>query len=404
MSTLTIKYPHIKFKYYLLVFLLMAVSGNPAFTRMTSFIFLFVLIFELLFFKKDITSEGRSSAVKWSLLFIVIFIGQYLTLHKIGYLASINYIVKVLIAIFAANILKENFSLLYLRVIYYLSIIALFIWFLNNLGFHLPAIIHINSVINSLIVYTQQELFNFRSAFKILRNFGMFWEPGAFSGYILVAFFLFINRLDYLWKYYRRECIVLIVALLSTFSTTGYLIFSILVLFFLFDRVNNRVIMIAFALLFAIGFFQLFYTVEFLGEKIESEYEIAMAMDQTDINFSRIGAFIFDLQYIKLHPFFGNGLLNETRFSLHISFADNLSAFGNGFSGEIAYFGIPFMLIYFASVYKNVSLKHKLRLLVVLILVMQGEYFMNYSLFFIFPFVVYFNKQLFTSQSQTLSK
>ena len=222
----------------------------------------------------------------------------------------------------------------------------------------------------------------------------MFWEPGAFSGYIMVAFFLYINKLDFLWINHRGIVILLVAALITTFSTTGYILLSILVFFFLNDRVKNKISLAILVIIAAFFLVRLYTTTDFLGGKIVGEYENAIMMDEYDVNFSRFGAMIFDWQYIKLHPIFGNGLLNETRFSMHISFADNLSAFGNGFSGEIAMFGIPFMLIYLFAVYRNPSLRKKWRLLLLLVLQLQGEYFLNYPLFFIFPFVVYFKDEL----------
>ena len=383
----------IKYTDYLLMFLLLFFSGNPLAKAFDPYQFIILVLLEIVFFSKRITALGWRSAARWSALFLIIFLGQYFTLHIIGVLASVNYIIKMLTAIFAAYILKEKFSYTYLKVMSMLSLIALVLWGINLLGLRFPSVMTFENNYESLIIYTQVPKQSVLGSIGVLRNCGMFWEPGAFAGYIMVTFFFFINHLDYLWKKHRKEVIILILALVSTFSTTGFIIMSVTMIVFLNDRIKNKVIFAFLATLAIAGIIYAFNSLDFLGDKIQNEYENAIKMDQYDVSFNRMGALMFDLNYIKMHPMFGNGLLNETRFSQHISFAENLMAFGNGFSGEIAYFGIPFMLIFLFSIYKNPTLSKKKRwpLLVLFILQLQGEYFMNYPLFLVFPFVYFFN-------------
>lgn len=382
----------IKFEDYLLMFLLMGVSGNRLFDELGgSFLYLFMVVFELVIYGNRIGKEAWNKVLWWVVMFVVIFLGQLITLKIIGYLACINYIFKVITAFFAVFILKDKFAPTYFNTMVWLSKIALILWGLNVLGLYLPAVMHFSNKTESLIFYTQPSSNRFIGSMGVLRNFGMFWEPGAYAGYLLITFFLFINRLDYLWLNYRKSCIVLIVALLTTFSTTGYLIFAVLVLFFLNDRIKKKVVLWGISAIVLAGMFYVFNTIDFLGNKILYEYENASSMNQYDIRFGRMGAFVFDMQYIRMHPIFGNGLLKETRFSQHIAFADNLNAFSNGFSGEIAYFGIPFMLIYLIAVFRNPSLKQKWRLMILILLLLQSEYYMNYPIYFIFPFVLFFN-------------
>lgn len=382
------------FEDYLLMFLLLFVSGNPAVRYLEPYQFLLIMLIEIVVWGRKISSVSWRKALRWSLFLLVIFIGQYLTLHKIGVLASANYIFKILVAIFAAGILKEKFSYVYLRVISVLSVIALLLWGINFFGIHIPSLMYFENYTDSLIIYTQQTSGVVFSRDGILRNAGMFWEPGAYAGYIMVAFFLYINRLEYMWSKHRKDVVILLAALITTFSTTGYIILAIVVLLFFNNRVKNRVAFFVVASIALVGIIYAYSALDFMGDKMQEQYENALTMDKYDVNFSRMGALLFDWQYIQMHPIFGNGLLNETRFSQHISFAENLQAFGNGFSGEIAYFGIPFMLVFLYMIFKNPTLQPKMRwpFLVLFILQMQGEYFMNYPLFLVFPFVYFFNE------------
>ena len=388
------RFQKIKWSDYLLLFLVVAASGNPAFTHVAGkYLYLFLVILELLFFRKSLTRMDYKKTALWLMVFVVIFIGQYYTLGIIGFLASGNYIFKVLTGLFAAFILRERFSNLYLRLMTVLTLVSLFFWLLNVVGINLPAIITISEAsdgvsVNSLIVYTQSAAAKIRET-NFPRNCGMFWEPGAFAGYLLIAFFLYINELPTLWKTHRTSCIILILGLVSTFSTTGYILFAVLMLVFFYERKLHPMLLSAAVVALVMVAWWAFISFDFLGEKIRTEYEYAMEMDEDEVFFSRIGSIVFDLQYIKMHPVFGNGLLDETRYANHISYIEDLHGFGNGFSGELAYFGIPFMLFYLFMVYRNPTLERKWLLLFCIVILLQGEYFMNYPLYFVFPVVCF---------------
>lgn len=368
----------------------MCVSGNPAMDHLLGgkYMYFVFFLFELLVYGKRVSNVCWSRIALWAVVFIVIFIGQKFTLPAISYLACLNYMVKVAVAIFAAYLLREKFAYAYLRIITFLSIFAIFLWMFNMLGICFPAFYHFENGTGSLIFYTQTESgANMELGFP--RNAGMFWEAGAYGGYILFTFYLFINRLDYLWIKHRNECIILLIALTTTFSTTCYLILGVLVLLFFRHRVKNKIALVFISVLAIAGFLFIMNSLDFMGDKISGQYANAVDMQEGDYASSRFGAMVMDYYYIKLHPIFGNGLLNETRFSMH-QHIDNFGT-GNGFSGEIAYFGIPFMLFYLLSIYRNPTLREKWGLLLVVVLQLQGEYFMNFPMFFVLPFVVFFN-------------
>lgn len=58
------------------------------------------------------------------------------------------------------------------------------------------------------------------------RNCGLFWEPGAFQFFINMAFLLAIAHKQLRWGHY----LILSTALLSTQSTTGYIVFALILL------------------------------------------------------------------------------------------------------------------------------------------------------------------------------
>lgn len=378
---------------YIWMFIILCASGNPIFGYLFGEYAYLLLLVALFVFFWDKLLIGSKPILLWTLVLTTIFVAHFFTLSSITFLGSANYLTKVIIGIFAAFVFSYKFSIVYFRLISFLTTISLILWVGNVFGIKWHDI-QLTDLLGSMIIYSQPTEEAYSSLlWGFHRNYGMFWEPGAFAGYILIAFFLFINRLDYLWSEYRKSTIILIAGLASTFSTTGYIVFCVILFTFFYIAIRKKKIYALAGLLTVFLLSYLFNSLEFMGEKIYNEYDYAMQMEETDFVSSRIGAIVMDWQYIKLHPIIGNGLLNETRFSRHMDIISGGSiGVGNGFSGEIAYLGIPFMLLYLYLIYRNRTLKKKWVLIICLTLVLQGEYFMNYPFFFVFPYVCFFQQ------------
>ena len=379
----------------LLMFFFMCISGNPAFTSLGDFfklssVFFVILIFVA--FGNNIENKKKKDMLKWGRFLVVIFIAQYITLHDLTLLGSINFVSKLYAAILIASLLREKISEVYFRVMYIICLISLFFYVQNLMGIYYPALEINKESANSLIIFTQY--FEGDYVTGLVRNSGMFWEPGAFAGYIIVAFMLNIRNLDEVWRKHKQKCLILIIALLTTMSTTGYVAFSIVIVYFTKKIIRSRLVFFwAFFILFG-AFFYLYVNSDFLGSKIESQYQEALTQDDTDNNFSRFGTIVFDWQYIIEHPLFGNGLMAETRYAKHLAYYDydDLQAFGNGLTGIIASMGILFFFTFLTAMYRNPTLPYKgqkIMLLLLFLLLLNGEQFMNYPLFMIFPFVNY---------------
>jgi hypothetical protein len=220
----------------------------------------------------------------------------------------------------------------------------------------------------------------------------MFWEPGAFAGYIIATFLLFVDKPELLLGRYRKQSLLLVAGLLTTMSTTGYILFFIFLLYVIFKlRIFGRSKVYAFLLagiVIVLGIV-VFNRAEFLGEKISKELSVSETLTENDVDPSRSGSIVFDMQYILSHPLFGNGMMPETRFRYHLGLftEEQLSGFGNGFSGSIAAMGLLFMLAYLVSIGMNRRLRTKWFVILSVILLLQGEYFLNYPFFLAFPFI-----------------
>lgn len=378
-----------------LMVLLLCISGNPLFTQSETFLtqFLYPIAFFVImvFFYNKIPSVTWKKCVFWTILMGTIFACQYIVFQYITVLGSLNYLLKIIIGIVLAYILGERFPHAYMRVMVVICLISLPFFLLNAVGIYLPALVT-GLGRESLVFYTQPSIELVAGSQEgIPRNYGMFWEPGAFAGYIIVTFILYVDQLEFLVKNKRKDLYILIVALLTTISTTGYVVFSIIVLFyFLQKRKGPGTILLAIIAVGAMAF--AFFRLDFMYGKILAQYTVLEYQDWDTVNLSRFGSVLFDWQYIVLHPIVGNGLADITRFAMHIGLSERLGGFGNGFTGAIHTFGIPFMAIYLFVIYKNKTISHKWMAILLIVLLLNGEYYLNYPLFFALMYVSYASK------------
>lgn len=371
----------------LFVFLLLCVSGNPAFimldSELSKLFFIILMLFVLLIWGRKIPIQSKKNAVGISILLSIIFLLQYVELGYITVLGSINTIVKFCLAIFLVGALGARFKSIMLHVMTVISLISLPLYLLNLIGIQIPGIVPVTHYGESIIIYYQLG----ENYFGQIRNCGMFWEPGAFAGYIVVTFLLFINDLSVLFKEFRKESIILVLALISTLSTTGIICLVYLVACYYLITTKSKFYSILMIGVLAIPVTYAFTNFSFLGNKINEQLLSASETEIGDENIGRIGNIMFDLHYIEKHPIIGNGLDATTRYADHIMFSDKLNAYGNGFSGIIGDLGIVFVLVFFVTMYTNKTLKHSIFFVIGVILLLQGECFLRYPLFMTLPFI-----------------
>ena len=383
---------------YLLVTLMYCISGNPAFTetyplgKIVNGLFLIILLAISGF---RIERQALKTSAVWTAFLCVIFAVQFLQFRQITVLGSLNYIVKMLCAILFASYMGRRLQPTAINVMAVICLISLPLYILNLAGILIPALINNDGTslslnVNSILIYTQNMAEFTRNG--LYRNSGMFWEPGAFAGYIIATFLLFVDKPELLLGRYRKQSLLLVAGLLTTMSTTGYILFFIFLLYVIFKlRIFGRSKVYAFLLagiVIVLGIV-VFNRAEFLGEKISKELSVSETLTENDVDPSRSGSIVFDMQYILSHPLFGNGMMPETRFRYHLGLftEEQLSGFGNGFSGSIAAMGLLFMLAYLVSIGMNRRLRTKWFVILSVILLLQGEYFLNYPFFLAFPFI-----------------
>lgn len=374
-------------KDYLLVLILLFFSGNPLisiflgkFSPVFGLVLIFLIIHKNIRLDKQFFSLFKFIAI--GIFLIAIF--QSMELDIVSWLGMSNLLVKFFLGGAVINHLKEKFNWIFFKVVIDLSKLSLaFFVMINILNFSLPYI-SLNSDLKSYLIY------NLHSG-HMLQNAGMFWEPGAYAGIITLCLVLNYNNLKYYWIKYRYGLIAIILALVTSQSSTGFIVGFVIILF-LFINKKNIIILPLFVSLAV----YLYQTTDFLGQKIESQFEQSKNQKIGEVSNSRFGSAIFDWYYIQKHPLIGNGLDEATRYADHkylfVGEQGDVIGSGNGFTGTLASLGSLYLLGYLYLLWKATAKQNKIfasLILLVVTLNLQGEQWLNYPLYLGLPFLIF---------------
>ena len=209
-------------------------------------------------------------------------------------------------------------------------------------------------------VFANNLFFTIDKTGAMYRNAGFAWEPKGFANFLIIA--IVINTLLYNFKI-NKKIIILLIALMTTFSTAGYVILIICFSGFLFV---NKKIKANYAIILLIMLFGVFISSsDFIFQKIEDE--IYSVQDQTDKiydkryfksrSLGRFGSLIVDYNDFIKYPITGYGiqrrdaLKEQLRTQSKYNYTKLVRV--NGFSDRLATFGIIGMLFYLIAIYSG---------------------------------------------------
>jgi hypothetical protein len=200
-------------------------------------------------------------------LYYVKYLGDFdpMFTYRIFILITLPYLVF--------SILKLNFFKIYEHIIAFLSLISLPLYFLQilNSSAIYSTISSIQNLFNipnmpwkgyaSILLYTV----NYGQGSGVYRNCGFAWEPGGFATFILLA--IIINLASNKFNYKNKTLFVLILALLTTFSTTGYAAFSLIFIWTFINHKSKRKLILIPVI---IGFIFYGFSLSFMKDKVYS--------------------------------------------------------------------------------------------------------------------------------------
>ena len=190
----------------------------------------------------------------------------------------------------------------------------------------------------------------------IYRNAGFSWEPGGFA--VLINLGMFINMIRYRFVIKNNKNIrILLLALITTFSTTGYGIFVVLVLFY-FYNIKSKYKGLLFPLFIALGIyllslpFMIDKVIKISDNNIDDQVESSLLYGGHKTP-QRLNSFLIDFQDFTNNPILGYGGHQEERWTSKLG-ADisTISGIGKVF----AVFGLVGVIFFFTLLYKSSKL------------------------------------------------
>lgn len=307
----------------------------------------------LLIYKK------RECCLNNKLFRTVLLLTFIVLLQTIIFNGDFNTTSKYLLALFCVMIMScylykgKRFADLYIKIVCLLSVISLLFWcidfipqghsFLLDIGEKLPQLGWENmratregSTANrsySLYLYTVYFIDNL----SIPQNTGPFWEHGIFCIYLVIAFYLNAIREN---KIFTKYNIIFITTIITSFSSSGYVVLIIAMAFIILQRggLTFRKIILLSLLLVGTNYIS---SLDFMSEKIT---ENAMSTQES----SRFFAMVYHWQQIVKSPFIGYGPYLNRVFS-------NLVMSPNGWTQLLRIWGIPFSVYLLIAFYRGIG-------------------------------------------------
>lgn len=387
------------------MFLLLTISANPFIGENIEVFTVIGLLFIFIAYSFTLKISLKDEIIPF---LIILFFISFEFIHKLIFGLNNNYtIIRILgyyfLAYFAVKTLKTKFISVYISLIYFFAIISLIFYVLSLTpiinafiykfadltfplalragGYHTP----------TLIIFTfSPEYFN--GSDILLRNAGFTWEAGTFGIFLNLALFFYISstrNISLKVLFSNAKGIVMLIALLLTFSTTAYIVFGMYLLYFAFkEKGIKKYIILVFVVL--LMFFS-FVSINFLQNKITSQIETAHKSQ------NRFGAALLDWNDIIKRPLFGWSRDEKVLFGIKAhTYATHRP---NGLTNQIRSYGFIYIFFYFLIMYlsfkkyfsrinkKNANI---LSLLVLLIIILSSfsELILDKIIFKSFLFLV----------------
>lgn len=278
--------------------------------------------------------------------------------EEFSYLFFLFY--TIFIAYIHIKVFGTDIFYMYEKIMIWMSVIALVLWIPTVIAPEFAKSLYSlgeETTYGNNILY----IFNYMDPSKgqEFRNAGFSWEPGRFS--IMLALAIYCNLLQNGIDIRNKSLWVLLAAMASTMSTTGYSVtFIILLLFYIKNLSFGKAMLLSIVI---VPFATYIYSLDFMGGKIGDQIDDASNISSLDFKYTndkyndgeyafsldRFPSMIFEWANIKKDP-----ILGYSRNHNHSFFYQNISknvVLTGGLLKSIGEFGIILALfIYFALI------------------------------------------------------
>lgn len=328
-----------------------AIFNLPEFIRICS-------LFSLVLYLVYSNFKNIKYLVLIFLIYISLFALQYFIFNKkdINLTGTINIFFNIIFGFCVINFVGDKFKMYFTNLIYYLALISI-IFFIFQIIIPDP-FFKFNRILQdyfpSLDIfgksYSNSIIFTFRSP-HWFRNCGFMWEPGGYGAILSIALFLSLQLSKFK---ITKKTVIFIIALITTFSTTSYLVLGIVIVYYLLNiQIKLKLLWLLPTL---ICVFIYAFNLGFIGSKINSKLNDTQmevdqlnspyALNQKEIPLDRFSSLVVQLQNVRNNLFFGIGLHEDSFKGIKL----NLS---NGLGDYLMKYGIFGILLFLFNLYKS---------------------------------------------------
>lgn len=239
---------------------------------------------------------------------------------------------------------KEQFINAFINVITLFAAISIVGWLFTDIILNSGAGIHLSRYMD----YKSFLFFNIITTAPN-RNSGAFWEPGMYQGFLNSALLLLATKTSIKKTDYIRAAII-VWAIITTYSTTGYLVLMCIVVLYFYKRLQNRlnyladVILVFFLIYFILGGGS--YIMQLLTPILPKD--ILWKIETQNISYTtRIYSVIYDIILSIRNPFgVGRLQVDNALSQMVIQYGYNINARTSAISTAFLNFGFGFGLYY----------------------------------------------------------
>jgi hypothetical protein len=363
---------------HFLVLLLVLFAGvaNPIFLEITNS--LIPILLSLLIY----ISRGEKltrKAVKIYIFFIFFILAYFFKYNgDFDPMFTFRLFVYITFPYLVISVVKQEFFKIYEHIIYVFACISLPLFLVQAVAYYqllsvlekLQGFLMIPPMENwreyaNVIFFTVNRGTNVAGG--ALRNCGFAWEPGGFANFLILAIIINLARNNFSFKN-NFKLKILLITLITTFSTTGFLALGFVVLWFFFNsNVKNRIVLTPFFIIVLGSAIFL----PFMSEKISTLStdpqsilnEVSGRSFDTGNSYSigRFAGLLMNFEDFKSHPIIGYGGHGEETWAAKNEV--NVASI-NGLGRWLSMFGsIGFMMFIFAYIksFKSLALLYNFK-------------------------------------------
>lgn len=394
------------YKDYILLFLVVVFSsGASTFAISEEALIVSFVISLAIFFQKSRRSLEQSYSQS-----VLIFGGVCLLYYFINDGIDLNSWLGLFVRLFFSfnviQIVGDQFADKWIRLIRFISIVSIVMFIVQLI---VPALLF---DMNDLFSIPEREnsnsiLFNFMYLHQY-RNCGPMWEPGVFAALLIIT--LFISEV-YKKKLFTKYNFPIILALLTTFSTTGYLaLLVITVLHFIQEKsFSVSYYILLFIVIAAVASFQI------IDDKITSQYYglsdeiygVDQASDEYKVSISRYASFVVDYDVFAERPWLGYGadILTTNKNTYFQEYGENINR-SSGIMSQLVRFGLVGLVVFFGAMYKSfksiTSIKNSIGGIILLLLLLFSSPISYSTVILMLLFLVFTKSYAFSQENKII--